>query len=241
MAQQTNTNSSIISLSQDFIYAAKTGDATDSLQQLIATLPYNDLVSSLKTDADKKAFWINLYNGFTQVLLTREPEKYNSRNKFFKAKQITVAGKLFSLDKIEHGLLRRSKIKWSLGYFGKLFPNKTEKDLRVDKVDYRIHFTLNCGAKSCPPIAFYDPENLNTQLEQATKAYLKGEANYDSIKNTVQLPALMSWFRRDFGGKQKMKTLLQKINVIPAGSNPTIKFKKYDWNLFLNHYKTDNT
>jgi hypothetical protein len=240
MAQQSNTTATIISLSQDFIYAAKTGDATDSLQQRIATLPYNDLVASLEKDAAKKAFWINLYNGFTQVLLTKNPEKYNSRNKFFKAKQITVAGKLFSLDKIEHGLLRRSKAKWSLGYFGKLFPNKIEKDLRVDTIDYRIHFTLNCGAKSCPPIAFYDPQNLNIQLEQATKAYLKGEANYDSITNVVHLPALMSWFRRDFGGKKKMKALLQKIKLIPDDSDPKIKFKKYDWNLFLNHYKTDN-
>ena len=77
-------------------------------------------------------------------------------------------------------------------------------------------------------------------MELATKAYLTGEADYDAAKNIVHLPALMSWFRHDFGGKKKMNLLLQKINVIPAGSNPKIKFKKYDWSLFLNHYKTNN-
>ena len=78
-----------------------------------------------------------------------------------------------SLDDIEHGILRRSKIKWSEGYFNKLFPSKFEKENRVNKVDYRIHFALNCGARSCPPIAFYDPEKLDKQLDVATMIYLK--------------------------------------------------------------------
>ncbi len=125
MAQQTNTNSSIISLSQDFIYAAKTEDATDSLQQLIATLPYNDLVTGLKTDADKKAFWINLYNGFTQVLLTKDPEKYNSRNKFFKAKQNPIdVEELASKLNIQSG---------NLDYFKSLFTDKAPEDKDAPK------------------------------------------------------------------------------------------------------------
>lgn len=238
--QNTQSSNKLVQLSQQFIYAAKTSGVTDSLVQALKNLSYSDLKNNLQSDEEKKAFWINLYNGFTQLILTKNPEQYKSRNKFFKSKQINIAGKIFSLDNIEHGILRRSKIKWSLGYFSKWLPNKTEKELRVNEVDYRIHFTLNCGAKSCPPIAFYNPENLNPQMELATKAYLTGEAEYDSLKNTVRLPALMSWFRRDFGGKKKMKQLLQKINVIPAGSNPKINFKKYNWNLFLNHYKTDN-
>ncbi len=238
-AQQINKAMDILSLSQDFIYAAKTGDDTDSLQQAIAALPYTALAKSLTTDDEKKAFWINLYNGFTQILLKKDPEKYKSRSVFFKSKQIAVAGKMFSLDDIEHGILRHSKIKWSLGYLNKLFTGKTEKTLRVNRVDYRIHFTLNCGAKSCPPIAFYSAATLNKQLDIATRSYLKGEATFDTLKNTVYLPALMNWFRRDFGGRKQMKLLLQKINIIPQNSNPKIKFKKYDWNLFLNHYKTE--
>ena len=148
-----------------------------------------------------------------------------------------VAGKIFSLDKIEHGILRRSKIKWSLGYFSKLFPKKTEKNLRVDKLDYRIHFALNCGAKSCPPIAFYNPENINTQLDAAATAYLTAEAEYDAATNVLKLPAILSWFRRDFGGKQKMIELLKSKQLLNADVNPKIKFKKYDWTLYLNNYK----
>lgn len=70
-------------------------------------------------------------------------------------------------------------------------------------MDYRTHFALNCGAKSCPPIAFYKPEELNEQLDMAMKVYLQNETTYNQAKNIVELPAIMGWFRRDFGGKKK--------------------------------------
>ena len=95
-------------------------------------------------------------------------------------------------------------------------------------------------ARSCPPIAFYSPENLTLQLDIATRAYLSDAAQYDAPKNIVQLPALMSWFRADFGGKKGMRQLLKKVLIIPADSRPKITFKKYDWKLFLDHYNTKN-
>ena len=238
MPVNLHSSNALVALSQQFIYAAKTGDSTLLLEKALKNTDYNSLKNKLKSDEEKKAFWINIYNGYTQVLLKKNPGQYKNRNKFFKRRQIDIAGKSFSLDDIEHGILRRSKIKWSLGYFNKLFAGKTERELRVEKLDYRIHFTLNCGAKSCPPIAFYNPENLNPQMNLATKAYLTGEADYDKKNNKVYLPALMSWFRRDFGGKKRMKVLLKKLELIPVDSNPSIHFKKYDWNLFLNHYNT---
>ncbi len=56
-----------------------------------------------------------------------------------------------SLDEIEHGILWRSKCKLSLGYFNKIFKSRFEKAFRVDKLDYRIHFALNCGAPEMNP------------------------------------------------------------------------------------------
>lgn len=228
----------LVQLSQEFMYAAKTGDETAGFVMQLKQLSMVDLQVIIKTDDDKKAFWINLYNAYTQAALKKNPEQYKSRGKFFGSKKIEIAGKQVSLDDIEHGILRRSKIKWSLGHLNKLFPGKTEKALRVDKLDYRLHFALNCGAKSCPPIAFYKPENINQQLDMATKAYLRGEAEYDEATNSVKLPTLMSWFRRDFGGKSKMIELLQQLSIVPAEKKPKIKFKEYDWTLYLQNYKS---
>lgn len=184
-----------VQYSQQLLYAVRTDAPVDSLLSALSGLPFDVLVAALPTDKEKKAFWINCYNAFTQIMLRRHPEAYQSRTHFFGDKQIQIAGQRFSLDAIEHGILRRSRIKWGLGYLQKPFVGKTEKVLRVDTVDYRIHFALNCGAKSCPPIAYYTPEKLDQQLDLATKAYLSAEATYDTAGNTIHLPKIMSWFQ----------------------------------------------
>ncbi len=230
------SSNALVALSQNFMYAAKSGDSTQSFEERMAALSMESLRTGLVNDREKKAFWINTYNGFTQVLLKKNPEAYKDRKTFFTSNQILIAGEKFSLDDIEHGILRRNKVKWSLGYFSKIFPPKKEKHLSVQKLDYRLHFALNCGAKSCPPIAFYNPEDIDRQLELATAAYLNGEAIYNEKENTLGLPAIMGWFRRDFGGKRKMLALVKKLGIVPESANPYIHFNKYDWDLALNNY-----
>lgn len=232
-------NENLIELAQQILLAAKTKESTDSIAKILELISPAVLKEQLKSDNDKKAFWLNIYNAFTQIILTRNPDKYKNRSDFFKDKQIRLAGRALSLDDIEHGLLRRSKSKLSFGYFNKLFPGSFERANRVDKLDYRIHFALNCGAKSCPPIAFYSPESLDKQLDLSTKVYLRGECDYNMNKNEIGVPALMGWFRHDFGGRSGMKTILRKVEVISQDQNPDIYFKKYDWSLFLENYKSE--
>ena len=229
-----------IKLSQNFLYASKTGNSTTAFIDTLRNADQNALAVQLNNDHKKLAFWLNLYNGFTQVILKKDPDQYKTRGSFFAAKQINVANQELSLDVIEHGILRHSKVKWSEGYLGKLFPSGFEKKFRVKKLDYRIHFALNCGARSCPPIAFYEPEQIDRQLNMAVKTYLKGEVTYDKKENMVEVPALMGWFRHDFGGKKGILDILIAYKIIPAGSAPSIRFKKYDWSLFLNNYKSEN-
>ncbi len=226
----------LVQLSQQFIYAAKTGEPAETFISGLSAITESELEEALPDDNAKKAFWINLYNGYTQYSLKKDPGSYKNRNAFFRNKNIFVAGHQQSLDDIEHGYLRRSKTKWSLGYVNKLFPGKREKRLRVEELDYRLHFALNCGAKSCPPIAFYSDEKIDAQLEQATRAYLASEVEYDKGKNIIYLPKLASWFRADFGGKKGMLRMLKKYAIIPLPASPKIKFKNYDWSLTLNNY-----
>ncbi len=229
-----------VQLSQNFLYAAKTGEETAAFLDSLKNIDEVSLADQLNSDKQKLAFWLNLYNGFTQVLLKKNPDQYKTRNAFFSSKQIQVAGQQLSLDEIEHGILRHSKIKWSEGYLGKPFPGTFEKKSRVKKLDYRIHFALNCGAKSCPPIAFYDPKQIDRQLAIAVKTYLKGECEFNQAKNSISVPALMGWFRHDFGGKKGMLKILKENKIIPAESHPSIYFNKYNWTLFLNNYKSES-
>lgn len=41
-------------------------------------------------------------------------------------------------------------------------------------MDKRIHFALNCGAKSCPPIKLFSPDTLEEGLQSAATAFLQG-------------------------------------------------------------------
>lgn len=225
-----------IKISQDILYAARTNKSTAEFEQRLTAFDWQILTHELNHDDRRKAFWINIYNAFTLIRLQDNPKAYEKRNKFFRKKQIRIAGKDLSLDLIEHGIIRRSKWKYSLGYFNNPFQSKFEKRFRVDELDYRIHFALNCGAKSCPPIAFYKPEQIDKQLDRAARSYLKNEIQYDNLNNSVEVPAILNWFRGDFGGKKGITRILKEQQLIPADSSPKIKWKKYDWNLDLENF-----
>ncbi len=51
--------------------------------------------------------------------------------------------------------------------------------------DPRIHFALVCGARSCPPIKLYTPDNLEEGLAAAAEAFCAGEVAVDADKAEV--------------------------------------------------------
>lgn len=211
-----------------WLAAKQEGPVTEWVEQLAALSP-EALPSPLFQPAAATAFWLNLYNAFTVLSLRENPDAYRRRGRFFRQRVFRVAGRRLSLDDIEHGLLRGSRIKWSLGYLRKPVVNRWEKAHRLYHTDYRIHFALNCGAASCPPIAYYESARLDRQLESAQRVYLRREVRYDSARNTVQVPVLLNWFRADFGGRKGILNLLRREGLIPVGTDPRVKWISWDW------------
>ena len=197
----------------------------------IAQLSAADLARALTTQQQKLAFWMNVYNAGIQRTLRTEPGLYRHRLRFFGRNGVTVAGHQLSFNAIEHGLLRRSMFAYSLGYAANPIPGSFERQFRVDVRDARVHFALNCGAASCPPIAAYDAELVDGQLDIATASYLAAECAYDAASNSVTVPRLLLWFRGDFGGKQGILELLRRYECIPPGAAPRLRYARYDWTL----------
>lgn len=196
----------------------------------------DELTNHLKTDQEKIAFWVNIYNSFIQISLTKNPDLYKNRTTFFSEKRVKIAGVMMSFDDIEHGILRKSQMKISLGYLKKFSVANWEQKMRVNEIDWRIHFALNCGAKSCPPVAIYTPENLENEFDFMTKAYLKEQTSYDSKTKTANSVVLFSWFRGDFGGINGAKKILYEYKItteIPE----KLDFKEYDWTIFLGNFR----
>ncbi|MBB3696738.1 DUF547 domain-containing protein [Flammeovirga yaeyamensis] len=138
-----------IKLSEELLEAVRKKKPTFIVESVLKNIELEELKLQLYNDRRRKAFWINIYNAYYQIHI----EDYkHEKLMIFSKRIIEIANHKFSLDDIEHGILRKLNFKYGLGYVPLLFADKVIKELAVEKLDYRIHFALNCGAKSCPPI-----------------------------------------------------------------------------------------
>ncbi len=219
----------IVATSAELLVAIRTGDVSkaDRLLAELGGLDPEQLAASLTDDAARIATWLNLYNAATQRLVEAQPETFARRVRFFRQPAIVVAGRTLSLDAIEHGLLRRSRWKAGLGWLGNPLPGRFERHFRVDVIDPRIHFALNCAAASCPPIAAYDPDRLDAQLDLATRSYLAEAVRREGPRLLV--PRLFLWFMGDFGGPRGVRRFLERHGVETARAH--LRFARYDWSL----------
>jgi hypothetical protein len=215
----------INSLSEKLLLAVKKQQSTSEIENELSQLELNLLKSTLNTDDKKKAFWVNTYNAFYQILRKRDGFDVST---IYTSKAIEIAKTKFSLDEIEHGILRRYRVKAALGYLPNIFAPILIKELAVDTIDYRIHFALNCGAKSCPPIAFYHPEKIEQQLETATISFLDSETSQNLKSMEIKTSSLLSWYRGDFGGTKGIKKVLKEKLKIPTEGFKLI-FSPYSW------------
>ena len=213
------------------------GKSYEKQVNILSESTLDELVTELDTDKKKLAFWMNVYNSFIQISLTENPKEYEDRGAFFGKERVKIAGELLSFDDIEHDIMRKSRIKWSLGYLRKWFRPKWERKLRIDgDLEWRIHFALNCGAKSCPPVAIYSFENLDKELDFMTTEYLQEQTTYNKETKTAESVVLMSWFRGDFGGICGAKKILKEYNITPEEPK-NLNFKSYDWTILLGNYR----
>jgi Protein of unknown function, DUF547 len=173
---------------------------------------------------EARAFWINLYNALTLQAMMRNRIQTSVLEfpGFFDccAYQVFAGSLEFSLtlNEIEHGILRGNRAVLLSAPFTANDPRKS----LILPLEPRIHFALNCGAISCPPIRAYQAENLDSQLELATRSYLQSVRLENGV---VIVPRLLQWYAKDFGN------LLGFVRTyhpeLPA--NARVRFDAYDW------------
>ncbi len=176
----------------------------------------------LGTRAERLAFWINVYNIFaiSKVLEGYPVESIRDLGGIFKSvwkqKAGTIGGRSYSLDEIEHEILR------PLG-------------------EPRIHFAIVCASVSCPDLATepFEAEYIDAQLERGARSFLKNPAKgvrVDDSGRTVYISSIFKWFAGDFeplGGVKafisgRVEPDVRKRLTSPAYS---IDYLDYDWSL----------
>ena len=170
----------------------------------------NVVVQTSWSKSDQLAFWINAYNVFTiQLIVDNYPIKSIQNldgGKTWDIKRITIAGKKYSLNNIENDIIR------------------------PQFKDARIHFAVNCGAKSCPPLlngAFFG-KSLETQLEAVTKKFINNSKFQTISASKLTLSKIFDWYAVDFGD---INTFVNKYSTVKVNKNAVVIFKEYDWTL----------
>ena len=158
---------------------------------------------------EKLAYWINAYNAYTvQLILDNYPLKSIRDLKGGKPwddKFITIGGKRYSLNDIEHQTIRK----------------------QFDEP--RIHFAVNCASVSCPKLLdeAYTADKLEQQLEAQTRDYINSRFN-KVTKNSLQLSSIFDWYGEDFDDVADFVDQYSDVNV---SNSAKITFMDYDWGL----------
>lgn len=198
-------------------------------------------------DSQSKAFFINVYNTLTLhgvLSVDPLPDSVLKVKKFWNTTCYRIGEHVYSLDDIEHGILRANN---SHPSSKKACFEEDDPRLKyaAKKVDPRIHFALNCGAKSCPAISAYSEENLEQALENAATNFCRQEIIVLPKNEEVYLSRLFEWYERDFGANdvaavqwtlpyledEKRDQLSALLNNILSVGSGKILYNEYDWSL----------
>ena len=200
--------------------------------------------TTLKSRGEQLAFWINLYNALVlDAVISLGIQRSVIEGKlgllaFFRRAAYNVGGYHISLDEIENGILRGN-----LGHPyipGRQFSSHDPRgNWIIWPPEPRIHFALNCGSRSCPPFQVYTADQIETQLDLATRNFIDANIGLNPAKQLLVVSSIFQWFKGDFGGR--VGTISFIIDHLPFDGRRAwltkykditrLRYKPYDWRL----------
>lgn len=202
--------------------------ADKSMVDYAETLSDFDM-STLTTREAKLAFWINSYNALSIYGVVKKLQKdpnfaskgnksWFGRVRFFALQKFNIGGQEYTLKTIED-------------------------NIRRDFEDPRIHFALNCSSLGCPLLkdGLYSAENIDAELDAATKLYLSSKEGLrlDKEEGVLYISMIFKWYRKDFEatGKEVIEYIRDNapdnIREFIDENKGKVKLKniEYDWAL----------
>lgn len=138
----------------------------------------------LKEKNDRLAFWINVYNIAAIKMVVDFYPVDSIKNigsilaPVWKRPAINVGGTTYSLNQIEHEILRKQG-------------------------DPRIHFAIVCASLSCPDLlnVAYTSDQIDKQLDNQVSQFLKDSDKGLKINKSakeIEVSKIFQWFEEDF-------------------------------------------
>lgn len=194
-----------------------------TLDDYLEHLSYASFTKEAKKEV-KLAYWINAYNAVTVHGILREYPTTSIRNhtarvfgyNIWDDLQLHVADKQYSLNQIEHEILRK-----------------------LDEP--RIHFAIVCASIGCPRLLkeAYEPARLEQQLTENAKHFFADKQKFrvDLQQRTIYVSPILDWFEEDFGesSAEQMKRVApwvpEQARELAASETAEVEYLEYDWGL----------
>lgn len=201
-------------------FKARDERALRAVVQRLSTMTPDEM-----SPAERKAYWINVYNAVTlQAVLeffplrsirdkAAEGEGYNVWNDY----PFMNGGRAYSLNQIEHEVLR------PMG-------------------DPRIHAAVNCASLGCPPLRAeaFVAARLDEQLDDQVRAWLDDPRRGVRLRDDViALSEIFTWFGNDFGADMAARLrwisrYLRDANAREAVVRRGVRVESIPWDWRLN-------
>jgi hypothetical protein len=181
--------------------------------QLLAQIESHPL-ESLQSEADKLAFYINVYNVYAirmvidNAPLTSIRDAGSLFSPVWKKPVGSLGGRTVTLDEIEHQILR------PMG-------------------EPRIHFAIVCASLSCPDLRreSFSAERLDAQLQEQTQAFLDNASKgLQQDGSRVRVSQIFDWFEDDFDSAGGVEAFVRRYRDLPDQIRLRADIP-YNWNL----------
>lgn len=192
---------------------------------------------------EKLSFFINLYNMMVihELVACGHPAGPLDRRKFFGDFKYVIGGCAYSLSAIQNGILRgNQRPPYNLA---KPFGQKDQRlKVALPYPEPLIHFALVCGTKSGPALRCYSPGNIDKELMEAARGFLRnGGLIVDPEAKVASVSNILRWYSTDFG-KNEMEVLKHASNYLEpsqseqilellASTQLKVVYQPYDWSI----------
>jgi hypothetical protein len=232
----------IVRPSDGFVdYAALRGPLKSPWEKVMAALRTLQPPSASNT-SQAIAYWINAYNLQMIDFVRLSPEEtsalkvFNGGSPFGSDAAQSIGGYQVALNGIENGIL---------GMSGSMATHPASQVIESRK-ENRVHFSLVCGAVSCPKLRNFlypdDDQSLEAVLEENSHLFFNSVYHVRS-ESGVQVSQLMQWYTEDFSdlGGGDLANLVSRYvlsecrndaNILKqAFSEESYQFWDYIWNV----------
>jgi hypothetical protein len=161
------------------------------------------------------AFWVNTYNLLTIDLIVKQKETGSIKHiggwftSPWKAYRWMIGRKSYSLDEIEHGILR------TMG-------------------EPRIHMAIVCASISCPDLRAeaYTADALDRQLDDQVSTFLRNDAKGVRLTPTgLEVSRIFKWFADDFAKTGGVVPFIRRYMPQVPPDADIADYLDYNWSL----------